>query len=381
MTKFMEVNMFNMKKLIAVTIVSACMLSPLTSACAETITDESPCELPLYYKQYIEECLPIYLNNTDFVGSEITYSSLIPLYEYNSEDVCAYYTIIFSGDTAIGKLEINEDNGTPVSVFDTNITKEFEYSINSDSKYAFISYNRNIYLQEDVGDVIWVDGNDESLTYDVSKSFPLEEFKIAGSVNMDDSVMELSSEGASLGSINLPVSHVGNVNVGTSTNKKYVCWAACVAMTANYMDGDSYTARDVYNKVKSSYSGSELGSPSCISDAYSKCVDTSFSYRGKAIKADTVFTSLRKGAPVQIAINGKNQSNVATYHAILITGLHLYSNKAVYTVDDPDYKSGSRSFIAVGAPTENISSISYLGMDGDGLTMTYDDWYRSHYVG
>ena len=115
--------MFNMKKLIAVTIVSACMLSPLTSACAETITDESPCELPLYYKQYIEECLPIYLNNTDFVGSEITYSSLIPLYEYNSEDVCAYYTIIFSGDTAIGKLEINEDNGTPVSVFDTNITK------------------------------------------------------------------------------------------------------------------------------------------------------------------------------------------------------------------------------------------------------------------
>lgn len=57
--------MFNMKKLIAVTIVSACMLSPLTSACAETITDESPCELPLYYKQYIEECLPIYLNNTD----------------------------------------------------------------------------------------------------------------------------------------------------------------------------------------------------------------------------------------------------------------------------------------------------------------------------
>lgn len=46
MTKFMEVNMFNMKKLIAVTIVSACMLSPLTSACAETITDESPCELP-----------------------------------------------------------------------------------------------------------------------------------------------------------------------------------------------------------------------------------------------------------------------------------------------------------------------------------------------
>ena len=70
--------------------------------------------------------------------------------------------------------------------------------------------------------MIWVDGNDESLTYDVSKSFPLEEFKIAGSVNMDDSVMELSSEGASLGSINLPVSHVGNVNVGTSTDRKSV---------------------------------------------------------------------------------------------------------------------------------------------------------------
>lgn len=33
------------------------------------------------------------------------------------------------------------------------------------------------------------------------------------------------------------------------------------------------------------------------------------------------------------------------------------------------------------SPTENISLISYLGMDGNGLTMTYNDWYRSHYVG
>ena len=54
---------------------------------------------------------------------------------------------------------------------------------------------------------------------------------------------------------------------------------------------------------------------------------------------------------------------------------------SAYTVDDPDYKSGSRSFIAEGAPTENISLISYLGMDGNGLTRTYNDWYRSHYVG
>ena len=57
------------------------------------------------------------------------------------------------------------------------------------------------------------------------------------------------------------------------------------------------------------------------------------------------------------------------------------SCKVVYTVDDPDYKSGSRSFIAEGAQSENISLISYLGMDGNGLTMTYNDWYRSRYVG
>lgn len=40
-----------------------------------------------------------------------------------------------------------------------------------------------------------------------------------------------------------------------------------------------------------------------------------------------------------------------------------------------------QTLIAEGAPTENISLISYLGMDGNGLTMTYNDWYRSHYVG
>ena len=194
-------------------------------------------------------------------------------------------------------------------------------------------------------------------------------------------MIALASEGASLGSINLPVSHVGNVNIGTSTNKKYVCWAACVAMTANYMDGDSYTARDVYNTVSSSYSESNLGTPSCIQDAYSNCVDASFSYRAKAIKADTVFTSLRNGAPVQIAISGTNTSGGTSYHAVLITGLHVYSNQAVYTVDDPNYSSGIRSFIAYGTPIENISSISYLGMDGLGLSMTYDNWYRSHYVG
>lgn len=146
------------------------------------------------------------------------------------------------------------------------------------------------------------------------------------------------------------------------------------------MDGASYTARDVYNTVSASYSESNLGSSECVQEAYSNCVDTSFSFRSKAIKGDTVFTSLRKGAPVQIAISGTNTSDKAEYHAVIITGLHLYSDQAVYTVEDPSLKSGNHSFIAYGTPTENISSISYLGMDSKGKSMIYDEWYRSYYV-
>lgn len=371
--------MITMKKLIAATLVSAYMLVPLTSACAETAADERTCVSPSY-DEYINECLPLYLNDVDYADSEITYSSLIPMYEYDTEDICAYYTIVFSGDTVIGKLEIQENDGKLFSAFDTNITKEFADSFQSDSEHAFVIYDGNIYLQSESGDVIWVDGNDENSSYYDSKSFALESIAMGGRINTESSAAELNAAGASLGNVSLSVSHVGNVNVGTSTNKKYVCWAACVAMTANYMDGKSYTARSVYNTVSSSYSGSDLGSPSCIKDAYTNCVDTSFSYRAKAIKADTVFTSLQKGAPVQIAISGTNTSGGTSYHAILITGLHLYTNQAVYTVDDPNYSNGTRSFIASGNPTENVSSISYLGMDGLGLSMTYDDWYRSHYV-
>ena len=257
---------------------------------------------------------------------------------------------------------------------------DFADSFQLNSKYAFVIYDGNIYLKAESGEVIWIGGDDESQLYDDTKSFALEEAGAGGQIDIENRMIELSSEGSSLGSVYLSVPHVDNENIGTSTNKKFVCWAACVAMTANYMDGDSYTARDVYNTVSSSYSGSSLGSSSCVQYAYSNCVDTSFSYRAKAIKGDTVFTSLKNGAPVQIAISGTNTSGGTCYHAILITGLHLYSSQAVYTVDDPNHDDGVRSFIAYGTPDENISSISYLGIDDLGLTMTYDNWYRSYYV-
>lgn len=55
-----------------ITISLAYMFIPMTETYAETAVNK------ISYEEYINECLPIYLNDLDSIGSEITYSPLIP---------------------------------------------------------------------------------------------------------------------------------------------------------------------------------------------------------------------------------------------------------------------------------------------------------------
>ncbi len=322
--------------------------------------------------EYVESRVPAYVESMNLsVGGTLSYSNPINLYDFNTNEVVGAYIFVLDEDEIIGKMEIHTNNNDYSSVFDAVIPSEIQNSYDNNIGVALGYYDHNILLYTSADGYSYVDGTGKIGELPASTNLTTQTIIPQGEIIYNP--ISVCSE--SLGSKNLSVTHVHNQEYSTD---KFVCWAACVAMTSNYLNGTSYTALDVYDKVKSKYDDTTLGSPDCILEAYTKCSVSNIEYREKAIKANTVFTSLSSNVPVQINVSGYS-NNKELYHAILITGIHLYSDYTVYTVDDPDYSDGTRSFDAKGTPVQNVSSIEYSGMNDKGGSMIYTSWYRSFY--
>lgn len=324
------------------------------------------------FDDYLRSMIPIYLNARNIsIEGILEYSQSIPIYNSITGEHISDYTFLFNGESIFAKIETAVVNGSYVSVFDTVVTQDLQNAYTNNDDIMFCKHEYGVYMVTSFGECVFIDGNQNSKTKNDIRFNMGTKNKITK--NSKSILLNVIQTKGSLGSKYLSVGHVGNSQTSSGI---YLCWAACVAMTANYMDGDSYSALGVYNTISSSYSGNSLGSPSCVSKAYVNCVNSSFSYTSGALAPSTVFDNLDDEKPVQINIKGTS-GGVWYYHAVLITGIHLYSSQTVYTVDDPNYSSGTRTFSASGNPVTATSSISYLGMDGNGGSMTYTNWYRT----
>lgn len=241
------------------------------------------------------------------MNATISYSNLIPLYDFNSFSFMGYETFVIDDGELIGKVDIyvNDELG---SMFDTNITKEMQEAFDSNDALAIGYYDDSL--------LIYTSENGYSLVDGLYTGYPAETPKV---YSISDSNVRLCSkpiELAGLGSKYIDIEHVPNSTVAHSEGE---CWAACAAMVLNYKLGTSLTADEIYNKM------TEIGKTHHTPSAYDYYGYTPYTIQKDitpncgAMSADAVWNQIAADRPVVITVK---TIGAARSHAVVIHGIY-----------------------------------------------------------
>lgn len=142
-----------------------------------------------------------------------------------------------------------------------------------------------------------------------------------------------------------------------------LCWAASGAMKINYTKGKSLTARDVYYAMYNKYSSEPVGNMTWYKRMY-PYYGISATYYEDGVGTGTVSTAINNNKPVQISVKNSTSS-----HAVVISGITIYTDHSVYTICDPNKNSKVYQNVSYAAMSD--PSQFYYG--------SYTDWYRTIY--
>ena len=335
-------------KRITAAMLAAVMTVTSVSASAESVNKEEKYTI----EEYIMEVTPVYLASRNFDASSTYYASNI--FEVDNSDPPRYYSFIFQDNDISGKLEINFVDGNYYSVFDTDIQSEIKEMYVKNEEIAFVVNNNNTFVVSETSAVA-IDSIEKadfvgnaSLQTPITKTTPIEYNLIVNA--------SANARSASLGSKTLSnFSFVPNQDTGSG----YVlCWAACVAMTVNYLLGYTPSSSNfIYADDVSKAVGTTTGTNSAVKNAYTKYGYTANNTNGPS-NPNTVFQKLSSGKPVHINVQDSDQGLT---HALEIYSIYIYTDKTVYTFYDPSILNGTpQSVIASGNPTPTSSSFLYV---------------------
>ena len=310
---------------------------------------------------YVEEVLPLYLSSRD-LPYDNTYSFSSPfIINFTSfQNDSDYYYFVFQDNDVIGKILVSEENGEFYSSFDMNVPKELQnYYDNSSDIYISVE-----------GDTTWVVSEDDCTPLENESDVEYSGYRYQGSaidkyetVDYSAPLLRRSTQLADIKLSSFPT--VRNEKV----NGKYVlCWAACIAMSVNYLQDDNLTAMDVYK---------EIGSPA-KPEGYSSNINKAFAAYNlsktkysSALTPNQVYQSLKNDKPVFVDVEATDKSMA---HALEVFGITISNDKTVYTFMDPSILTGdaARSVIATGNPSTASTTFKYVHTyDGVSYTMTW----------
>lgn len=313
----------------------------LTSAENVSVSQDDTTET---IKDYLDFCIPRYMAIHGIeMNATISYSNLIPLYDFNSFSFMGYETFVIDDGELIGKVDVyvNDELG---SMFDTNITKEMQEAFDSNGALAIGYYD------------------DSLLTYTLENGYSLADGLYTGYPTETPEVYSISSsnimlsskpvEYSWLGSRRLDIEHVPNSTVEHADGE---CWAASAAMVLNYKLGTSLTADIIYRKM------TEIGKSHHTPSAYDYYGYTPYTIQKDitpecgAMSADAVWDQLDNDRPVVITVKeiGADKS-----HVVVIHGIYIDSSYTTYTIDNPNTEK-EQSFTIKGNPNTITESIAY----------------------
>ncbi len=315
-------------------------------------------------KEYLDICIPRYMAIHGIeMDATISYSNLIPLYDFNSFSFMGYETFVIDDGELIGKVDIYVNNELG-SMFDTNITKEMQEAFDSNGALAIGYYDDSL--------LTYTLENGYSLVDGLYTGYPTETPEV---YSISCSNIKLSSkpvEYSWLGSKYLDIEHVPN---STKVDPSGVCWAACAAMVLNYKMDTSLTADKIHNKL------TELGKSRNTASAfdyygytpYTK--QTSVTPERGAMSADEVWDQISRDRPIVIYLEGSKPSDTdptkeeIIYHGVVIRGIYIDSGYTTYTIDNPN--TVKEQYITVKGNPNTVSESIKLGR--------YYKWYQSLY--
>lgn len=144
-----------------------------------------------------------------------------------------------------------------------------------------------------------------------------------------------------------------------------LCWEACLAMKANYLDPSlSLTAGDVYKYIgrPDPYSISQA----TVDKAYEH-YGMNVTYYKKTIPTSDLLDELRANNAIELSVH-HHSTTKDIYHAILLKGMHVYNDHTDFYILDPDFTSaeGEATVTVKGLPNAVHKSFVYKTQYQDG---------------
>lgn len=109
-----------------------------------------------------------------------------------------------------------------------------------------------------------------------------------------------------------------------------LCWAACGASIINYYTGNSYSALDVYNRVKLATGVNPVGNTSYQMAMYG-LFSLKYEYVSRRLKFDDVISNLKVGSVVKYGVSRNGGA-----HAIVLCGAFRISTSYGFIYMDPN---------------------------------------------
>ncbi len=321
---------------------AALMTAGLVSSSAFAVSSTAPEDKMVLVEDYIEKALPYHFKAQGIdASSDVSYSTPIPLYDFNDFSVIGYETFIIDTNDLIGKMDIYTGDNMS-SLFDTQITDEITAAYNNNVDMAIGYYDDCLLLYTEDKGYSLIDG--------LYSGYPTCTPAVSD-VSVSDKMIntELSAR-ATLGSKYLNISHVHN---STNINPDGECWAACCAMVLNYKQGRSLTADDICLAMQEE--GSPFHSPYAYDYyGYSYTIQKDLTPDCGAMSSNAVWEQISNNRPVSITVKTASSAS----HQVVICGMLVDSNFTTYRIDNPNTKT-KQTFTIDGNPTVVTDSISY----------------------
>ena len=313
--------------------------------------------------EYVNSVLKEYLVLQDYYSfANIYISNSFNVYDFGNNSTVSDRNVyfIFDNDDVIGMLTVvnnQNDFGSKYSVISNSFlselyTNQSELAIGYENEYLFAVSNGEYYsFLNNTNLSVSVN----SLTVDTQV---LKKARAYNAVIPRDTILFDKQ---------LSVNHVSNAN--NPTTGAGLCWAACVAMKVNYQTYRTAQLNSigVYQLLKSKYGGNPIGNMTWYKRAY-PYFNVSCTYLTRGLGTGEVSDIINLNIPIQIGLSTDDSA-----HAVLIVGCRIYSNHAIYSINDPNDPEVQYQDVTYNAMSNPDYFVYYAN------TKTYTSWNKSIY--
>ena len=388
-----------------------------------TATAEKNSKISL--EEFVTDSVRTSLELEEYPYGTYSISNLIPVYNFETSDLCNYKTFVMSGSKIVGEMDVWKDEaGGYISIFSDEVDETINmftdgkqsicYGICDGKMWLCANYmelyeidfgenedkNEQRGTKEDTGcnDNSETAFNSYSAQYEKSKTLlmckrvDLALFETSESVVFNEQTLKepTTISNASKASIALDVVHVGNACEPGSIEPN-LCWAACVAMKTNYIyrNAINYSPKDAIDVYNYLVDNNLLydGSVDCVKSAYN-AFGISVGGGYVSVKNYGIWNTLDAGHPVDVSLKGITSSGRESYHQVLIYGMRKATTGLGYLINCPNKRtSNGKKVVSVSGKVDELmnkylETVPYFDdwTYSNGTTINYNNVQRIYYT-